>query len=754
MASPWVAAGFIAGVGLTAGGMVLDQALVGIRVSCVQLYRNSYFSFVKLALLVMLAVTVGSRSQVTMVWAWVAGIAISMVATAWHLAARGYRLGQPVRLSALRGRGVTTFHHNTLNLSLTLPRLGLPLLVASLLGAHATAAFYAAWMITSFLYILPMHLSTALFAVAVGDIRALTPRLRAALRISLLLGGPVAVALAALAGPAMRSFGPDYEIARTALVVMAIAYFPNVFKQCYVAVARVDNRLRKAGAICSIGAALELCLTAAGAWFDGLTGISLGFLAAVTLQAVYYVPQVLQALRPGGQRAAPQGSSQARSQHAGSSAPSPGRAGGVATSAGPANPGTLCRREKGSVVVPGRSARGEVVQPRVFVDHSGYDLLNIGDSAMLKVTVTRLRERWPGARLQIVTTSRERLAALCPGTDPIIVMPDRGPVGLLPDRVRGAIGLRYKRAICACPWAAWRFSPGAGQLLDALRGCDLAVCSGGGFVNDTFPLHAAGVLAAMRSTQRRGVPTAMLGQGYGPLTSPPLADLAGQVIPQLTLISLRGPRGQRAVSELRAGRGELVVTGDDALELAGAGRLAVGPALGVNLRATAYAGLESGLGRPDRLGCGGRRGRAGHADAGPADLMASRRRGLAGAGRRVRRRLRGGPHRPAGTRHHLADRSRGRLPDRGHQLVSRCGFRAGPGNPGGGYLLDALLRRQIRWLAGTLRSAGGVCAGGEPGWLAGPDAEPRACGRRAGRRRSRRRGGAVGGAGQHVPGRV
>jgi O-antigen/teichoic acid export membrane protein len=299
MAPSWVAAGFIIGVGLTAAGMVLDQALVGIRASSVQLYRNSYFSFVKLALLVMLAVTIGGRSQVTMVWAWVAGIAISMVPAAWHLAARGYRLGQPVRLSALRGRGVTTFHHNTLNLSLTLPRLGLPLLVASVLGAHATAAFYAAWMIASFLYILPMHLSTALFAVAVGDVRTLTPRLRAALRVSLLLGGSVAVAIAALAGPAMRSFGPDYEIARTALVVMAIAYFPNVFKQCYVAVARVNNRLRKAGAICSIGAVLELCLTAAGGWFDGLTGISLGFLAAVTLQAVYFVPQVLRALRHG-----------------------------------------------------------------------------------------------------------------------------------------------------------------------------------------------------------------------------------------------------------------------------------------------------------------------------------------------------------------------------------------------------------------------------------------------------------------------
>jgi O-antigen/teichoic acid export membrane protein len=321
MASSWVAAGFIIGVGLTAAGMVLDQALVGIRASSVQLYRNTYFSVGKLALLVLLAVAVGSLSSVTMIWAWVAGIVISIVVTARHLVARGHRLGQPVRLSGLRSRATMTFHHNTLNLSLTLPRMAMPLLVASLLGARANAGFYEAWMITSFLYILPQHLSTALFAVAVGDTRALAPRLRAAVRVSLLLGGTVALAIAALAGQAMGSFGPAYEIAKTALVVMAIAYFPNAFKQCYVAVARVNNKLRKAGAVCGTGAVLELCLTGVGGWLDGLTGIALGFLAAVTLEAVYYVPVVLRALRPEGT---------------------------VAPAAEPGTPGTLRHREKGA----------------------------------------------------------------------------------------------------------------------------------------------------------------------------------------------------------------------------------------------------------------------------------------------------------------------------------------------------------------------------------------------------------------------
>jgi polysaccharide pyruvyl transferase WcaK-like protein len=248
--------------------------------------------------------------------------------------------------------------------------------------------------------------------------------------------------------------------------------------------------------------------------------------------------------------------------------------------------------------VSGTSPWGDAVaQPRVFIDHSGYELLNIGDMAMLRTTVTRLQNRWPRARLQIVTTSRERLAALCPGTDPITLVTDRGPLGWLPDRVRGGIGLRYKAAIPERAAAGWRLSPGAGKFLDALRSCDLAVSSGGGFINDSFTLHASSVLRALRLVQRRGVPTAMFGQGYGPLVNPALAELASTVIPRLSLISLRGPQGLQAVTALRNGRDEPVVTGDDALELAGAGRLAVGPALGVNLRAAAYTGLESGVAR-------------------------------------------------------------------------------------------------------------------------------------------------------------
>jgi colanic acid/amylovoran biosynthesis protein len=53
---------------------------------------------------------------------------------------------------------------------------------------------------------------------------------------------------------------------------------------------------------------------------------------------------------------------------------------------------------------------------RILVDQSGYDLLNIGDVAMLQSCVTRLRRLWPDAEIMVVCHSPERLASYCPGT--------------------------------------------------------------------------------------------------------------------------------------------------------------------------------------------------------------------------------------------------------------------------------------------------------------------------------------------------
>ena len=56
---------------------------------------------------------------------------------------------------------------------------------------------------------------------------------------------------------------------------------------------------------------------------------------------------------------------------------------------------------------------------RVLVDHSGYDLRNLGDASMLQVCVRRLRRALPDAQIGVVATDAQRLESCCPGTFPV-----------------------------------------------------------------------------------------------------------------------------------------------------------------------------------------------------------------------------------------------------------------------------------------------------------------------------------------------
>ena len=57
---------------------------------------------------------------------------------------------------------------------------------------------------------------------------------------------------------------------------------------------------------------------------------------------------------------------------------------------------------------------------RILIEPSGYKLGNMGDAAMLQVTVSRLFELWPEAQLQVITRAPEALAALCPRVSPLL----------------------------------------------------------------------------------------------------------------------------------------------------------------------------------------------------------------------------------------------------------------------------------------------------------------------------------------------
>jgi colanic acid/amylovoran biosynthesis protein len=234
---------------------------------------------------------------------------------------------------------------------------------------------------------------------------------------------------------------------------------------------------------------------------------------------------------------------------------------------------------------------------RILVDHSGYDLRNIGDIAMLTVAVERLREQWADAEITVVTHRPEVLKRYCPGTR-AVRWANRNAEDNSPAERAALAGLQlYKIAAPYTAGAIPASRPGYGSgLVGELVRSDMVVAAGGGYLADPFWWHGAGVLSLLDAAQRLGKPTAMFGQGLGPLASPMLRKQARRVLTRLDIIGLReGTLGPTILDEFGVDRDRVVVTGDDAIELA-VKYTGGGQALGLNLRVAAYSNVDDHVG--------------------------------------------------------------------------------------------------------------------------------------------------------------
>jgi polysaccharide pyruvyl transferase WcaK-like protein len=250
--------------------------------------------------------------------------------------------------------------------------------------------------------------------------------------------------------------------------------------------------------------------------------------------------------------------------------------------------------------------------PRILVDQSGYDLLNIGDAAMLRSCVIRLQQLWPEAEIMVICHAPERLASYCPETITIgRTWADRPFFHMLPQRSRLAAEQAWKMA---APYFSGRLRSGRVRpgpprtAIQAVHAADLVVASGGGYVTDTWWWHAVGVLSLLSLAQRLGKPTAMFGQGIGPIGRGRsgsgfglLRVQARAVLPKLAVLGLREDQIGRELAVSLGVRPEAVtITGDDTLELIPGGGAADGHALGVSMRVSHYAGI--GLADADAVG--------------------------------------------------------------------------------------------------------------------------------------------------------
>jgi colanic acid/amylovoran biosynthesis protein len=255
---------------------------------------------------------------------------------------------------------------------------------------------------------------------------------------------------------------------------------------------------------------------------------------------------------------------------------------------------------------------------RILVEASDYRLFNAGDTAMLRVALSRLGASWPGARIDVFTSAPEKYPAFAPDVTP---RPDAGRrqwfdqplfnellLGRLPLRVLHAlwrvdarVKRRWPRAAIALVRRSLR-RRGASlaefdAFIDTVSRADLVIATGMGGITDAFAYAAHELLDTFGLARHFGARTAMMGQGIGPLDEAGLRREARAVLPGVDFIALReslvGPRLLRALG-VQSDR--MMITGDDAVEPAYDRRPErLGDALGVNIRRADYAGVDSGI---------------------------------------------------------------------------------------------------------------------------------------------------------------
>ena len=260
---------------------------------------------------------------------------------------------------------------------------------------------------------------------------------------------------------------------------------------------------------------------------------------------------------------------------------------------------------------------------RILFDQSALDMRNKGNNALLETAMRRLGNIWPDASLEVITDSPRLLRRCYPNTSAINPNDlshfqsrfDRYE-NLLPHSLwwllfelrEGLLHRRYwrrnplKQSIYSSvekakqpPHLILQTTTQKLELQDAISQFDLFIASGGGYMTDTDKPMLWRVFDWLEAAIARGIPTAMVGQGIGPIKDQQLLTRARRILPSVGFILYRNRRyGMPLLESLGVLPERMVHTGDDALEMTFNERLdSLGPGIGVSLRVAHYTQVAS-----------------------------------------------------------------------------------------------------------------------------------------------------------------
>ncbi len=291
---------FALGVALTASTFVLDQALIGLLRGDLQFGRNTVLAVAKLLAVMVAGIVFRGAGGLAIYGAWAFGNIASLLGLALLVVARkqwphSYR----PRWTLLRGLGRSALGHHALNLVQQVPNTAFPLVVTAVLSVAMTGYFYYSWMIASFAFLGLTSLATVLYAVGATDPVLFAKRMQLTLRLALVGGVAAAGIMLVGANAIMMILGhgnPAYvQYGAPSLRILELGVFPLIIRTHYVAVCRVSGRLGQAATIIAVGGGLELIGAGLGAHIGALTGLSVGWVIVVSVEAAFMVRVVYRA---------------------------------------------------------------------------------------------------------------------------------------------------------------------------------------------------------------------------------------------------------------------------------------------------------------------------------------------------------------------------------------------------------------------------------------------------------------------------
>ena len=290
---------FTIGVSLTAITLALDQALIGLLRGGLQLWRNALFAVIKLVALLIAGFWLSATTGLAIYVTWMIGNALSFATLAAFNMLQGSRSMKSYwpNWGLLKKLKSAALQHQMLNLILQAPGLILPVMVTVLLSATMNAWFYVAVMISNFVSVATLALTTVLYAVNAMQPAALARKARLTLALSFAICLLANMVFQLGARQVLGLFGQAYaEQASWSLRILVIGSIPLVIKDHYIAIRRIQSQVAKAMLPLVAGGMLELVGAALGAHLGGILGLSLGWLIAVCIEAAFMFLPVYHAI--------------------------------------------------------------------------------------------------------------------------------------------------------------------------------------------------------------------------------------------------------------------------------------------------------------------------------------------------------------------------------------------------------------------------------------------------------------------------